>query len=106
MFFIIIGCQMLREFSFNEDSTESYIETINECSIMDSSNNEDDQHILSDLRDEPTSFYCQELQSTYVNKNFRIFIFILIIVIITRYLSSAVTCIHLTALYSYQRLLQ
>jgi hypothetical protein len=35
---------------------------------MDSLNNEDDQHILSDLRDEPTSFYFQELQSTYVKR--------------------------------------
>ncbi|CAF3605149.1 unnamed protein product, partial [Rotaria sp. Silwood2] len=31
-----LGCQTLREFSFNEDSTESYIETIDECSIIDS----------------------------------------------------------------------
>jgi len=37
--------------------------------MMDSLNNEDDQNILSDLRDEPTSFYFQELHSTYVRKN-------------------------------------
>lgn len=35
--------------------------------MLDSFNEEDDQHILSDLRDEPTSFYVQELQSTYVS---------------------------------------
>lgn len=61
---------MLREFTFNEESTESYIETIDECSmmIMESFNQEDEQHLLlSDLRDEPTSFYVQELQSTYVS---------------------------------------
>jgi hypothetical protein len=37
---------------------------------MDSLNDEDDQNILSDLRDEPTSFYFQELQSTYVKTKF------------------------------------
>jgi hypothetical protein len=42
--------------------------------MMDSLNNEDDQNILSDLRDEPTSFYFQELQSTYVRKKFRFFV--------------------------------
>jgi hypothetical protein len=63
---------MLREFSFNEDFTESYVETIDECSIMDSSN--DDQYIsneiinsaLSELRDDPSNFYFQELQSAHV----------------------------------------
>ena len=57
----------MREFTFNEESTESYIETIDECSMMESFDQEDEQHLLSDLRDEPTSFYFQELQSTYVS---------------------------------------
>jgi hypothetical protein len=70
----VIGCPILREFTFNEEPTESYIETIDECSMMDSLNNEDDQNILSDLRDEPTSFYFQELQSTYVRKKFLLFL--------------------------------
>ncbi|CAF1390088.1 unnamed protein product [Adineta ricciae] len=61
----IIGSQTLREFTFNEEPTVSYIETIDECSIVDSLNIEDDHNLVSDLRDEPTSFYCQELQSTY-----------------------------------------
>ncbi len=68
LFIFSIGCQILREFTFNEESTESYIETIDECSIIDSLNNEDDQNILSDLRDEPTSFDFQQSQSTYVNR--------------------------------------
>jgi hypothetical protein len=68
LFIVSIGCQILREFTFNEESTESYIETIDECSIIDSLNNEDDQNILSDLRDEPTSFDFQQSQSTYVNR--------------------------------------
>jgi len=75
----LIGCQTLREFSFNEDSTESYIETIDECSILDSSlmslDNNNDQQIsneifsngLSELRDDISNFYFQELQSAHVN---------------------------------------
>jgi len=79
-FFLKIGCQSLREFSFNEDSTESYIETIDECSIIDHSmmsvdDDDDDQQMsnemysngLSELRDDPTNFYFQELQSAHVN---------------------------------------
>ncbi len=72
-----IGCQILREFSFNEDSTESYIETIDECSIIDSSlmSIDDHQHIsneiysngISELRDDPSNFYFQESQSAHVN---------------------------------------
>ncbi|CAF3972737.1 unnamed protein product [Adineta steineri] len=61
-----LGCQILREFTFNEESTESYIETIDECSMFDNLSNEDDQNILSDLRDEGASFHYQDLQSTYV----------------------------------------
>ncbi|UJR09344.1 hypothetical protein I4U23_013587 [Adineta vaga] len=62
----ILGSQILRDFTFNEEPTVSYIETIDECSIVDSINMEDDHNLLlSDLRDEPTSFYGQELQSTY-----------------------------------------
>jgi hypothetical protein len=75
----LIGCQTLREFSFNEDSTESYIETIDECSILDSSlmslDNNNDQQMsneifsngLSELRDDISNFYFQELQSAHVN---------------------------------------
>ncbi len=75
----MIGCQTLREFSFNEDSTESYIETIDECSILDSSlmslDNNNDQQMsneifsngLSELRDDISNFYFQELQSAHVN---------------------------------------
>ncbi len=68
---VYIGCQTLREFSFNENSTESYIETIDECSIIDSSLM-DDQHIsnsnngLSEFRDDPSNYYFQELQSAHV----------------------------------------
>lgn len=75
-----VGCQALREFSFNEDPTESYIDTIDECSIIDSSlisAEEDDEqqqmsnemysHTLSELRDDQSNFYFQELQSAHVN---------------------------------------
>ncbi|CAF1454477.1 unnamed protein product [Rotaria sordida] len=69
----ILGCQALREFSFNEDPTESYIETIDECSIIDSvlMNSLDNNEILdeicsndlSEVRNDPSTFYFQELQS-------------------------------------------
>ncbi|CAF3392312.1 unnamed protein product [Rotaria sp. Silwood1] len=71
----VLGCQVLREFSFNEDSTQSYIETIDECSIMDSvlMNSLDNHEILdevrvndlSEIRDDPSTFYFQELQSAH-----------------------------------------
>ncbi|CAF4276045.1 unnamed protein product [Rotaria sp. Silwood2] len=70
-----LGCQTLREFSFNEDSTESYIETIDECSIIDSLlMNSFDNHEtldeacnndLSEVRDDPSTFCFQELQSAH-----------------------------------------
>lgn len=75
----VLGCQILREFSFNEESTESYIETIDECSVIDSSllSLDDDQqqqipnelfsNICSELRDDQSHFYFQELQSAHVN---------------------------------------
>lgn len=65
------GGRALREFTFNEEPTVSYIETIDECSIVDDSvdDNDDDPNILSDLRDEPTSFHFHELQSTYVKEH-------------------------------------
>jgi len=72
----LIGCQTLREFSFNEDLTDSFIETIDECSIMDISNDNDQQisneifsNGLSELRDDPSNFYFQELQSAHVNSS-------------------------------------
>ncbi|CAF0780062.1 unnamed protein product [Rotaria sordida] len=71
----ILGCQTLREFSFNEDPTESYIETIDECSIIDSvlMNSLDNHEILdeicgndlSEVRDDPSTFYFQEFQSAH-----------------------------------------
>ena len=71
------GCQPLRQFSFNEDTTESYIETIDECSILDRSltsaadDIEENAHDLfsnglSELRDDPSQFYFDELQSAHV----------------------------------------
>jgi hypothetical protein len=76
LFYFQIGCQILREFSFNEDLTESYIETIDECSIIDSSlissnddygnSNEIFSNGLSELRDDPSHFYFQELPSAHV----------------------------------------
>lgn len=75
----VLCCQTLREFTFNEDSTESYIETIDECSIIDSSllslNDDNEEQIsnemysngCSELRDDPSNFYFQELQSAHVN---------------------------------------
>ncbi|UJR36803.1 hypothetical protein I4U23_029517 [Adineta vaga] len=71
----VLGCQTLREFSFNEDITESYVETIDECSVLDSSlmdfdnvqetMNEICNNDLSEIRDDPSQFYFQELQSAY-----------------------------------------
>ncbi|CAF3721693.1 unnamed protein product [Rotaria socialis] len=72
----ILGSQELRRFSFNEDVTESYIETVDECSIMNSSfmNTIDNAEIinddiyfdeLSEPRDDPLTFHFQELQSTH-----------------------------------------
>ena len=76
LLFISVGCQTLREFSFNEESTDSYIDTIDECSMMDSSlmssqedpamSNEMFSHGCSELRDDPSQFYFQELQSAHV----------------------------------------
>ncbi|CAF3579999.1 unnamed protein product [Adineta steineri] len=71
----ILGCQTLREFSFNEDSTESYIETINECSVIDSSlislndghdiPNEIFNNDFSEVRDDISNYYFQELRSAH-----------------------------------------
>ncbi|CAF1681472.1 unnamed protein product [Rotaria magnacalcarata] len=72
----ILGSQELRRFAFNEDATESYIETVDECSIMNSSfmNTIDNAEIindglyfdeLSEPRDDPLTFHFQELQSTH-----------------------------------------
>ncbi|CAF0991705.1 unnamed protein product [Adineta steineri] len=71
----ILGCQTLREFSFNEDSTESYIETINECSVIDSSlislndgqdiPNEIFSNDFSEVRDDISNYYFQELRSAH-----------------------------------------
>jgi hypothetical protein len=73
----ILGCQILREFSFNEDTTHSYIDTIDECSIVDSSLlnvndhipvfNDRFSHDYSELRDDRSQFYCHELQSAHVS---------------------------------------
>lgn len=81
----LLACQSLREFSFNEDSTHSYIDTIDECSIIDSSllsspndhemsSNEIFSHGYSELREDPASFYFQELLSAHVN-----FIFVILL---------------------------
>ena len=70
-FFFLQGCQSLREFSFNEDPSESYIETIDECSIGEHSLNNNNAQIFdytcSELRDDRSNFYFQELQSAHVN---------------------------------------
>ncbi|CAF0921323.1 unnamed protein product [Adineta ricciae] len=71
----VLGCQILREFSFNENCTASYIETIDECSVLDRSlmdvsddydaENEVFSNGLSELRDDPFQFCFQELQSAH-----------------------------------------
>lgn len=64
-----LGCQTLREFTFNEDPTESYVETIDECSIMDEDIEMFDQ-TCEELRDDQSNFYFQELQSAHVNQSY------------------------------------
>lgn len=51
-----------------KEFTNSYIETIDECSMIDSFHQDDDQYIL---HDEPTRIYNHELQSTYGNPFYR-----------------------------------
>ena len=80
------GCQSLREFSFNEDSTNSYIDTIDECSIIDSSllmspenettvHHDQISHGFSELRDDRSQFYFHELQSAHVKTTSLSFVF-------------------------------
>lgn len=70
-FFVHLGCQELRNFSFNEDPTVSYIETIDECSLVDNSLDNQEMYIdeLSELRNDPSTFCFQELQSAHVRMN-------------------------------------